>query len=121
MIDAALSFNTTTAQYTNAIWIGEHSVFSTQLLFTTINSNIHIQVSNDAGTPATDPGNLGVPTSTGVSNWTSYAGTTQTVSSASGDHGYNFTGVGFKWFRVAFHPVSAIGTLTSARFYAKGN
>lgn len=75
--------------------------------------NFFIQTSNDVG--ATDT----YGTVTGVTNWTTYTGSSQAAGGVAGDFTWHIWATGFKWIRLAYDAVSSTGTL-NARINQKG-
>lgn len=100
-----------------AIYLGHICNYSIQLVFTgSPSGTFKLQCSNDAGNP-----NGAVPPSlsSGVTNWTDIAGSSQVIS-AAGDITYQVENAGYAWVRVVYTFTSGTGTITSARVNVKG-
>lgn len=100
------------------IWIGHIINYSIQLVFTGASptGTFKLQASLDAGQPQNP---VEANRDTGITNWTDIAGSSQAIS-AAGNHMYTVENAGYQWVRVVWTAGVSVGTLTSARFFAKG-
>ncbi len=85
--------------------------FSIQSVWTgTPVGNFTLEVSDDVGTDAAG---------TGVSNWTTYVGSSSAAGGVAGNLTYNVSNVSFKWARLKYTSSSSTGILNS-RVNCKG-
>lgn len=99
------------------VWLGHICNYSIQLVFTgTPDGSLKLQCSNDAGTPN---GAAPATMSTGVTNWTDIAGSSQSIA-AAGNHVWTVENAGYNWVRVVYTRSSSTGSLTVARVNVKG-
>lgn len=72
-----------------------------------------VQVSGDVGQQNPDG------TWTGITNWSTYSSSSQSIT-AAGDIVYKITTASEKFARIAYTSVSGSGSVTTARYNAKG-
>jgi hypothetical protein len=99
------------------IWLGHIANYNIQLVFTgNPSGNFKLQISNDAGNPNAPKE---ADRNFKIENWTDMADSGQTIS-AAGNHSYEVQNAGHRWVRLVWTATSGSGTITSARFNAKG-
>ena len=98
------------------VWLGHISQFAVQFTVSgTFTGTFKVQVSCD--NPKMTNGTL---TTTEISNWSDLSGATIAVSN-TGTYFLNLVDAGYNFFRIVYTNSSGVaGTLTSARFNAKG-
>lgn len=83
---------------------------------------ISIQIEWTAGSPVGDftlETSCDVGPATGITNWTTYSGSTQAAGGATGTFVWRVANIPDRWIRVTYTRTSASGTL-AGRFQAKG-
>ena len=109
LIDSPL--NITTAWQSEPINLSHIAHYSIQLAFSAASGSVYLEVSNDV--PKVDNRS---PSSTQITNWTTVAGSTQSLS-ANGTGLYDVENTGYSWVRVT---ISGVLSLDSARINGKG-
>lgn len=100
-----------------AIWIGHISMFSIRVEWTGTPLGVfYLEGSTDPGNPNAQSA---VQQYSGVENWTTVQDSEQAVNT-DGNHMWNHRAPGWFWVRVVWDPTSGSGSLTKARFSAKG-
>lgn len=98
-----------------AIWCGTQHAASITLIFSgTPEGTLRLECSNDKGQEGT-----GALYAAGVTNWTIIEGSSQLIDEA-GDHTWAVADISWRWLRARWIPSAGSGSLTSARFNAKG-